>query len=172
MKLLVPAFLAVSLAAVPALAGDWTGPYVGLGVGFADTDGPGNRDGDNGSFGGHVGYNYDFGNLFVLGGELEYDRVNTDLGGAGGTIDGIGRLKLKGGYDFGPALGYAVVGGARANTSFGDDNGLVYGLGVAVPINDQFSISGEVLRHEFSDLGGPGSDFDTNTFNLRASFRF
>lgn len=172
MKLLVPTLTVASLVAVPAMAADWTGAYVGLGVGYTDADGPGTTDGDNTSFGGHVGYNYDFGNNFVLGGELEYDRTDIDLGGTGGTLDNIGRLKLKGGYDFGSVLGYGVLGAARADSSFGNETGLVYGVGLAYPVNEQFSVSGEVLQHKFDDFGGAGSDFDVNTFNLRASFRF
>ncbi|MCU9837049.1 porin family protein [Ruegeria sp. WL0004] len=172
MKLLVSAAAIISVASLPALAGEFNGPYLGLGVGYTDADGPGARDGDNTSFGGHVGYDYSFGSGFVLGGEVEYDRVNADLGGAGGTIDNIGRFKVKAGYDFGPVLGYGVVGAARATTSFGNDTGLVYGVGLAYPVTEQWAVSGEVLRHEFNDLGGAGSDFNVDTFNLRASFRF
>ncbi len=173
MKLLISAVTGLSMvAAAPVMAADWTGAYAGFGVGYGDTDGPGTQDGDNATFGGHIGYNYDFGNNIVVGAELEYDRVGIDLGGAGGSIDNIGRFKLKGGYDFGPALGYAVVGAARADTSFGNDTGAVYGIGMAFPVTDQWTVSGEVLRHDFSNLNGSGSDFDTNTFNLRASFRF
>lgn len=43
MKLLVPALVAVSMAAAPAMAGDWSGAYLGLGVGYGDADGPGAR---------------------------------------------------------------------------------------------------------------------------------
>ncbi|MCE8518363.1 porin family protein [Ruegeria pomeroyi] len=172
MKHLVPALVAVSMAAAPAIAGDWSGAYLGLGVGYGDVDGPGARDGEAATFGGHIGYNFDLGNRFVMGGELEYDRVNNDLGGGGGTLDEIGRLKVKAGYDFGPVLGYGVLGAARATSTFGNENGLVYGLGLAMPVTDYLSVSGEALRHQFKDFGGAGSDFDVNTFNLRASLRF
>lgn len=107
-----------------------------------------------------------------MGGELEYDRVNNDLGAGGGTLDEIGRIKVKAGYDFGPVLGYGVLGAARATSTFGNENGLVYGLGLAMPVTDYLSVSGEVLRHQFNDFGGAGNDFDVNTFNLRASLRF
>ena len=155
----------------PALAGDWTGPYAGIGVGWADVDGPGALDGNDVTYGAHVGYDYDFGD-FVLGGELEWDRTDISLGGGAANTDNVGRLKVRFGYDFGPALGYLVAGGAKAYTSMGNDTGAVYGLGVAWAVDEQITVSGEFLRHDFNNFNGLGADVDANTFNLRVSFRF
>lgn len=175
MRTLIAATAALTLMApalaTPALAGDWTGAYVGLGVGNTDFDGPGIFDGDDVSYGLHAGYDFDFGD-FVLGGELEYDWTDVSLAGGAGQLDSMSRLKLKAGYDFGQALGYAIVGAARANSSIGDDSGLVYGLGVAYAINDQFTLSGEYLRHDFNNFNGTGFDATADVFNIRASFRF
>lgn len=172
MKLLVPAVTSIALLAAPAaMAADWTGPYAGFGIGHVDVDGPGAADGKETTFGGHIGYDYDFGD-FVVGGELEVNRVDLALPAGGGTIDNVANLKLKGGYDFGPALGYAVVGGARSFSSLGNDTGLVYGVGLAYQVNEQFTVSGEVLKHDFNDVGNTTSDFDSTSVNLRASFRF
>lgn len=171
MRLFFSGLLVASLAAVPAFAEDWTGPYVGAGVGYSDVNGPGSADGDKTTFGIHAGYDYDFGD-FVLGGELEYDRVGLTLPAGFGTVDNVARLKLKGGYDFGPALGYVVLGGARSYSDFGNDNGTLYGIGLAYKVTDQVSLSGEVLHHKFNDIGNTGSDFESNVFNIRASFRF
>ncbi|WP_164659146.1 outer membrane protein [Tropicibacter sp. Alg240-R139] len=172
MKLLVPAVTSVALLGAPAaMAADWTGPYAGFSIGHADVDGPGAADGKETTFGGHIGYDYDFGD-FVVGSELEVTRFDLGLPAGGGTVDNVANLKLKGGYDFGPALGYAVVGASRAYTSLGNENGYVYGLGVAYQVTEQFTVSGEVLQHKFSNVSSSTSDLDSASVNLRASFRF
>ena len=170
MRLLIAAATAAVLA-TPGLAGEWTGAYVGLGVGSTDIDGPGAADGDDVTYGIHAGYDYDFGD-WVVGGELEYDRTDINLGNGVAVADNIGRLKFKAGYDFGDILGYAVVGAARAQTSIGDDTGAVYGLGLAYAVNERFTISGELLRHDFNNFNGLGSDLTANSVNIRASYRF
>jgi len=171
MRILFSALAAVVLMGTPAVAGEWTGAYVGLGLGHADVGGPGVLDGDGFAYGIHAGYDYDFGD-FVLGGEFEYDRTDVDLLGGVAAVDNIARLKLRLGYDFGEALGYVVIGGARADTSVGNDSGAVYGLGFAVPMGDQFTVGGEILRHDFNNFNNSGSDVDATTINVRASFRF
>ncbi|WP_170607838.1 outer membrane protein [Ruegeria arenilitoris] len=172
MKALKATLTALMLTGVsPALAEDWTGPFVGFSFGYADADGPGGVGGSDSAFGPFIGYDYDFGS-FVLGGELEYNRLNLDLGEGEGSLDGVSRLKLRGGYDFGSALGYVVVGTARADTSGDSDTAAVYGIGVAYPVNDRFVISGEALRQDFDLDSRPSGSVDTNVFNLRTTFRF
>ncbi|MTH98500.1 MULTISPECIES: outer membrane protein [Alphaproteobacteria] len=165
---MIAALLLVGTA--PAFAEDWTGAYAGFSFGYTDADGPNGSSGNDTTFGPHIGYDYDFGD-FVLGGELEYDPLNLSLGSEG-SLDGVTRLKLRGGYDFGPALGYVVVGAARADTSNDSDTAAVYGIGVAYPIGENFVISGEALRQNFSDVTRSNGDLDANTFNLRTTFRF
>nr|WP_245224419.1 MULTISPECIES: outer membrane beta-barrel protein [unclassified Ruegeria] len=165
-------FVATCLASAgPVFAEDWTGGYVGLSFGYADADGPGGSSGDDTAFGAHIGYDQDFGN-FVLGGELEYNRLSLDLGSSQGSLDSMTRLKLRGGYDFGNALGYVVVGAARAETSVDSDTAAVYGIGVAYPIGENFVISGEALRQNFDDVTRSSGSLDSNVFNLRTTFRF
>nr|WP_316634553.1 hypothetical protein [Ruegeria intermedia] len=84
----------------------------------------------------------------------------------------MSRVKLRGGYEFGPALGYVVVGAARANTSGDSDTAAVYGIGFAYPLGDRLIISGEAMRQNFNDVTRSRGDLDTNTFNLRTTFRF
>ncbi|WP_253746401.1 MULTISPECIES: outer membrane protein [unclassified Ruegeria] len=158
-------------SASPVFAEDWTGGYVGLSFGYADADGPGGASGDDTVFGAHIGYDQDFGN-FVLGGEFEYNRLSLDLGSTQGSLDSMTRLKLRGGYDFGSALGYVVVGAARAETSVDNDTAAVYGIGVAYPIGENFVISGEALRQDFDDVTRSNGRLDSNVFNLRTTFRF
>lgn len=158
-------------APAPMMGSDWTGFYTGLQLGYADVDGPGNFDGDNGSYGFHAGYDYDFGQ-FVLGGELDYDKTDVDLN-AGGSIDSVARAKLKGGYDLGNTLVYATAGYARADTSLGDEDGAFYGIGMNYKITDRYTVGAELLQHEFNDVGNVGgNDFDATTFNVRGSLRF
>lgn len=158
-------------SAVPALAEDWTGAYAGFSFGYADANGPGGADGDDTAVGAHFGYDQDFGN-FVLGGEFEYNRLSLNLGQNQGSLDSVTSLKLRGGYDFGSALGYVVVGAARAETSVDNDTAAVYGIGVAYPIGENFVISGEALRQNFDDVTRSSGSLDTNVFNLRTTFRF
>lgn len=150
--------------------GDWTGFYAGGQLGYADIDGTGAADGSGGTYGVHGGYNYDFGQ-FVLGGEVDYDKLDIDLGGAA-TADNVARLKLKAGYDLGKTLIYATAGAARADTSIGSETGNFYGLGVAYKVNDKFTMGGEVLEHSFDDIGGTGTEADATTFTLRGSYNF
>ncbi|WP_170348812.1 MULTISPECIES: outer membrane protein [Ruegeria] len=160
----------VSLA-TPVLAEDWTGAYAGFSFGYADAEGPNGSSGDDLTFAPHIGYDRDFGN-FVLGGELEYNSLSLDLGQGEGSLDSMTRLKLRGGYDFGPALGYVVIGASRVDSSVDNDTAAVYGIGVAYPIGDRFVISGEALRQEFDDVTRSDGALDSNVFNLRTSFRF
>ncbi|MEH6645626.1 outer membrane protein [Sulfitobacter sp.] len=153
-----------------AVGTDWTGAYGGLNLGYADIDGDGAADGDDATYGVHLGYDYDFGR-YVLGGELEYDKTDIDLGGAA-SADSVTRLKLRGGYDMGRTLVYATAGAARLDSSLGKDTGEFVGLGVAYQVTDRFTVGGEVLEHRFEDIGGSGVDADATTFNLRGSLRF
>ncbi|WP_293577411.1 outer membrane beta-barrel protein [Phaeobacter sp.] len=166
---------AAPIAPAPlATAGsDWTGGYVGGQIGQLDANTSNGLSGDDIAYGVHLGYNYDFGQ-FVLGGELDYDATDTDLGGAAGgaTVDSVARAKLKAGYDFGPVLAYVTGGVARADTSVGSDSGDFYGIGVAYRISDDWTVGGEVLEHDFDNLGGTGIGADATTVSLRASFNF
>ena len=151
---------------------DWTGFYTGLQLGYADVDGPGALDGNNGTYGVHAGYDYDFGN-WVVGAEFDYDKTDVDLGGGLASVDSVTRLKLKGGYDLGNTLVYATAGMARADTSVGTENGPFAGVGVTYKVTERYTLGAELLQHRFDDLGGvAGNDVDATTFNLRGSLRF
>lgn len=166
--------LAVTVAAAlssPGWAEDWTGPYAGFSFGYATADGPAGSSGDDTAFGAHIGYDRDFGS-FVLGGELEYKSLSLNLGQDQGSVDSLTSLKLRGGYDFGPALGYVVVGASRAETSADSDTAAVYGIGVAYPIGENFVISGEAVRQNFDDITRSSGGLNSNVFNLRTTFRF
>ena len=157
------------IAPAPDTGGEWGGFYSGLNLGAADLSTATGASGNDTTYGVHLGYDFDLGRL-VLGGELEYDETDVDLGAA--TVDNVARLKLRGGYDLGRTLVYATAGTARADTSLGSDTGGFAGVGVTYQINDRFRLGGELLEHRFNDVGGSGVDVDATTFNLRAQFRF
>ncbi len=154
-----------------AVGTDWTGAYGGLNLGYGDIDTNIGVSGDDKTYGLHVGYDYDFGQ-FVLGGELEYDKADIELGAGAAEVDSVTRLKLRGGYDLGRTLIYATGGIAQVDTSLGDENGEFIGVGVAYQVTDRFTVGGELLEHRFDDINGSGVDADATTFNLRGSFRF
>lgn len=170
-RLLALIVASFAISAAPVLAEDWTGAYAGFSFGYADADGPGGSSGDDTAVGAHFGYDRDFGD-FVLGGEFEYNRLSLDLSDDQGSLDSVTSVKLRGGYDFGGALGYVVVGAARADTSEDSDTAAVYGIGVAYPISENFVISGEALRQNFDDVTRSNGGLDSNVFNLRTTFRF
>mmetsp|Transcript_26872 Transcript_26872/g.48597 ORF Transcript_26872/g.48597 Transcript_26872/m.48597 type:complete len:193 (+) Transcript_26872:47-625(+) len=157
-------------AVAAPFSGAWTGAYGGVQLGFADVDATGAADGDDTLYGVHAGYAYDFG-TFVLGGELDYDLADIDLNGAA-RVDGVARLKLRAGYDFGRTLGYVTLGAAELDSSLGRETGGVYGFGFAYQVNDRYLLGAEVLDHRFDDINGTGVDADATTLTLRGSIRF
>jgi outer membrane autotransporter protein len=158
---------AVAGTSVMAQDGDWTGPYVGLSFGSVTAD-LGAADQTEQLYGGFAGYDYDLGQ-WVVGAELEFQKAN-DLTLGGTEIEDFTRLKLRGGYDLGNTLVYATLGGAQVNTSLGNENGFLGGIGLEYRVTDQFSVGGEFLSHRFEDVGA--NDLDANTISLRGTFRF
>ncbi|NNF71834.1 MAG: porin family protein [Rhodobacteraceae bacterium] len=158
--------------ATPVAAQDWDGPYAGGQIGYlwADTSGAASLDGNDFTIGVHAGYDVDLGG-YVLGGEIEVDAMDVDLG-AGESIDGVTRLKLRAGADLGPSLAYGTIGLAQVDTSVGDDDGWYIGAGYGVQVGGGWVLGGELLFHEFDDIAGSGVDAEATTLNLRASFQF
>ncbi|QBF31640.1 outer membrane protein [Thalassococcus sp. S3] len=169
----VPEPVPVAPAPAPVVVdtgGEWTGGYAGLQLGQLDVDGDGNADGDDVMYGLHAGYDYDFGR-FVLGGEFDYDFADIDLNGAA-NVDNVMRLKLRAGYDLGRTLLYATAGAARVDTSIGDETGPFGGVGISYAVAPNFTVGGEVLYHEFDELGSSGVGAEATSVSLRGSFRF
>ncbi len=165
----------VAVAPVVATGSDWSGFYAGgqLGYGEAETDDD-TFDEDGAVYGGQLGYNYDFGKL-VLGGEVSY--VGTEIGDEDSAteIDGIATAKLRAGYDAGTFLPYVTAGYASAYTADdigGEDqfDGYVYGAGVDYKVTENIVVGGEVLQHEFEDLGA--TDLEATTAAARVSYQF
>lgn len=159
-------------------ANDWTGFYAGLQYGQGsldlDVDDAVSFDaGDFDAYGVHAGYLHDFGQ-YVLGAELDYNRVEVD------DVDGNGDLlRLRGrlGADLGRFLPYLTAGVARLSA---DDDGVdisetgfTYGLGADFAVTENFTIGAEYTRHNFSDvLDTDGVDLDADLIQIRAAYRF
>ena len=152
---------------------NWTGFYGGaqLGYGNVDTDLAG-INGD-GLIGGLIaGYDYDYGNNWVVGVGLDYDLADIDLGAAA-SLEEVFRIKSRLGYKIGNGLLYGTGGYAWADTdNLGDDNGYFVGAGYEHMVTQNVSLGGEVLYHKFDNFGTAGVDVDATTVQARAAFRF
>ena len=169
--------VAAPVMVAPPAGTDWTGFYVGGQVGTLNAevvDTP--IEGSGTIYGVHAGYNYDLGS-FVIGGEVDYDMAEIDLevgGVAIDTINSVARVKIKGGYDAGPALVYATAGLAQLDLEGLSEtqDGNFYGAGLSFMATQNIMVGGEVLKHSFESIDGGPLDAEATTFTLRASFRF
>jgi len=159
-----------------AVAGNWTGAYVGLQVGYVDVGSSGGGlDGDGAIGGVHGGYRYDFGRG-VIGAEIDYDAAGVELGDGLGELEGVGRFKLQAGYDAGRALIYGTAGYARAEASVAGENltgeGYFYGVGADYALTPRITLGGEILKHDFADFDNSGVGLDATTVKAKVSLRF
>lgn len=150
---------------------DWSGFYAGLQYGQGDADV--SFDGDSVSndfdaYGLHAGYNRDFGQ-FVLGGELDYNRIDLDDAGEGDLV----RLRGRAGYDLGRFLPYVTLGAAHVETDDLSETAFTYGIGADFKVTERVTVGAEYTRQDFDDVADlSGVDLDTDMVQLRASFRF
>ncbi len=185
--LLFSAILSVT-AATSAVAGNWTGWYVGgqLGYGFGEFDltnfnQPGDFD-TEGAVGGMMGgYLQDYG-AWVAGVEVQLDGTDLTIasGTTGGNFDSIARIKARGGRDLGHGLLYASAGMAYGD--FGgvsgitkidlSDPGYVVGVGYDYQLPNNWLVGGEYQYHKFNDFGAAGNDVGFGTLQVRGAYRF
>jgi opacity protein-like surface antigen len=170
-----PAPAPVVMAPVPVVAStDWTGPSVGVQLGYGDvsTSGP-SLDGDDILYGLRAYYDYDFGD-WILGGGIQYDWADIDLGGVT-AVDSVMRVGARAGIDLGTNWIYGTAGWAQARTSnaaVGDSDGWFAGVGYEVFVASNVTIGAEVLYHDFSDFDLPGLEADATTASVSVNFRF
>lgn len=162
--------VAVPMAAPMAPNQDWTGFYAGGQL--TSGDGDEGLDGvDFSAFGVHAGYLNDFGS-FVLGGEFDYDMGELEVLGVKLDTD-VARLKVIAGYDLGSFMPYIAAGIANVDVDVVNASDTVgfYGLGGTYAVNDQFRIGAEYLVHDTDDFDGGGA-IGLDTLSLRASYSF
>ena len=155
----------VVVATAPTPAPNWSGPYMGLHLGYGAFTPNFSTSAEDSSllYGLHIGIMHDFGPL-VLGAEVDVDLVRDQIF----AITSMARLKGRIGISAGNLLPYLTAGVVRANSDgFGSDTGWVAGGGVAVRLGDRWMWSAEALHHRFG-----GFDINGTIFSLRTSYRF
>lgn len=162
------------VVATPVVSGaDWTGGYIGGGLGYGSGGGTGWASGVNGAaYSGFAGYNFDMGST-VLVAEIEYGNARLSDPNTNDTFKSLARVKGKIGYDAGTYLPYLTVGGGyftkSDNTS---DWGYVAGGGVDYAVSDSMTIGGEVLYNKWNDFNNSGSMISATTATARVAFHF
>lgn len=158
--------------------GGWTGGSIGgqFGIVDADTSGGIVQSGEGRSVGARAFYDYDMGG-YVIGGGLEWDDTDVDLGAGAASLDNVFRLGARAGIDAGANWYYGTVGFARASiddptSAIGSSDGYFFGLGYEVFLNPSTTLGAELLHQEFSDFDLQGLDASATSLNLSVNFRF
>lgn len=158
-----------------AYGADWTGPYAGVQFGRSIADMSGGDDGTGSAIGLQGGYRYDFG-TFVLGGEVQYDWLDLDVGDGAGSVDSYGRIKVDLGYGIDQWLFYGTFGATHADAELDgetyDEWGWLAGFGVDYMVSEPIAVGIEVQHHGFGKLGDTDRDFDGTTVEAGVTFRF
>lgn len=188
----------VAPAPAPAPIANWTGPYAGVQVGWGDGEVDVDTDildftaDDDGLvYGAQLGYDYDFGNGFVLGAEASYLQADIEpsatIAGVGtgeAEIEHVARLTARGGYSLGNTLLYVKGGATWMEVDFSADTGpddsgsasdwgWVAGVGIEHLITDNISAGVEYLYHQVDDFDdADGWDLELQTVTARVNFRF
>ena len=155
---------------------DWTGFYAGAQYGkgnFKLSLDDAEDENDMDAYGLHGGYLHDFGK-FVLGGELDYNKLDID------NVDDKGdltRLRAKAGYDMGRFMPYVTLGVAKLSIDTGaydiSETDVTYGIGGDFKVTDAFTVGAEYSKQDFSDVDDiDGLDLDTDMVQLRAAYHF
>ena len=172
-----PAPVVVAPVVAEAPAYNWDGFYAGLQYGQGSAELDGSDDVDTEGWGVHGGYTRGFGN-WILGGELDYNKVSLDEGDLDGDSD-LWRLRGRAGYNMGQFQPYLTAGVAHISTDeeAGDisETGWTYGVGVEYLVSQKFSVGLEYTRSDFSDVVDTSAndiDLDTDLVSVRASYRF
>lgn len=172
-----PAPMAPIAVEAPAPVRDWTGFSTGLQLGYGnvETDGDAEIEGDGALYGARAYYDYDFGG-YVLGGGLQYDGADIELGDDAANIDGVLRAGVRGGADLGNTFLYGTGGYAKAmveEDEIGDADGYFAGLGVETYVTDNVTLGSELLYHKFDEFDEvDGLEADATTANVSVNYRF
>jgi outer membrane immunogenic protein len=168
------------------VADRWGGVYGGasFGYGFLNDRGAptGPAHGDDWVFGGHLGYNYQWGN-FVVGVEGNIDRADimfTDGSEVKGDVLYAGRMRF--GYGTDAFLVYGTIGAEHATTKRGNlaflgvtedpkDTTLQLGAGVDLAINDKLSLGIDYTWAKYKKFDEAALPFPLDVTTQKASAR-
>ncbi|KFE34890.1 outer membrane protein [Thioclava atlantica] len=152
---------------------NWSGFYGGAQIGYGNADGAISGDGAVGGV--HLGYLNDFGN-FVAGGELAYSGADVKDDATGDRVKNMTDLKFIGGVPYQDMLFYGALGASHMKAEIGGasytDTVPMVGLGMKKAIGNNWSVGGELDYRKGNDFDSTGSDLDTTTLNLTASYKF
>ncbi len=174
----------------------WQGAYLGAQAGgswgkfsFSGID----VDQNNGVFGIHLGYNWQFGNAVVgIEGDVEGRTGRTTISGFGASLEAttpiLGSFRGRLGYAAGPVLLYGTGGVAFTgvkltasvpgiSASISDTaTGFVAGGGIEYKFSQSLSARVEGLYYGFKDVLkndlGPGIDYNTTTIRAGITYHF
>lgn len=187
--------LATAFSASGAAAQDasqWTGFYAGFATNIISPEFDNStattplQEGTG--FGAYGGYNYAFGDNFVVGAELGFSgpaTFQTTLGANDFEFDNVMNARVRGGYAIGSALVYGSLGYQVVNYSAsagvstaGSADGLVYGIGMEMLLNEQVSVRVDYTSTHMSPDAGTitggsaGEQIDANAVGLGVALHF
>jgi outer membrane immunogenic protein len=168
--------------AAPIIVSDWSGFYVGIngGGGWADNsiNGFSLNNASGGTFGGQLGYNWQFGQ-FVVGLEADIDGADISKTVRGDTAktDELGSIRGRAGYTFLPSLlAYGTAGFAYGNTKLdGSDvgqNGWVAGAGLEYKVWGPLIARAEYLHYGIQGDFAPGAALKTDVDVVRGGLSY
>lgn len=174
MNNLIRSGLLIVSATAPSVAAaeGWTGFYAGAQIGSIDTEMSfygRTMSEDSGSYGLLAGYNHGIGNKFVLGAELNLDRLNyTEMPFKHDLM--VRRIKARFGYDLGSVMLYGTLGYSEIGDGTGEnEDGNAVGFGVDYKVTDALVLGAEVLRDSY-DFEAITTDI--TSLRLRVSYQF
>lgn len=151
----------------PVMTNDWTGGYVGLGLGYDKAKSSPGASGSSGVGSLFAGYNYDFGK-FVLGGEVGASKMHANYGA--GTLKQTYDAKLKGGVDMGRTMVYGALGATHAQNVHGV--GKLIGVGLDYQLTHNIVVGGEADYTMYSNGVANGTDLKNTQLQARVMFKF
>jgi len=188
----------------PAPVYNWTGFYVGIDGGYGwgrhdrlnDTGFANSYDSKGGLFGGHAGYNRQFGQ-WILGieGDAHWTNIKGDDGAVGGTLDQtttrfLGSIRGRGGIAWNQFLLFGTGGWSFANLNHfnpagvptdnsANRNGPTAGGGVQWAFNQNWSIGAEYRHYWLGSYSAAPTGLtpftvknSIDTVTARISYRF
>lgn len=164
----------------------WSGPYVGLSVGYAwlkDVDhappppfvAPLHDKGEDWNVGGHAGFLYQFDNNLVVGGEVEATRLDIKYEGFDFiTTEHAITPKARIGYAFDRFLVSGHAGPTYVKTDYLGlaDWGINAGVGVDYAFTDNITAGLQYTHHKFTEFDGTKIDAKVDAVSARVGYKF